>query len=223
MHVAPCCAHQESPATPLCLQPFTDNQSRRVQMFLFFTEWIFFPKYLCWVCFSFFLKQWTTESGKNIIILMKIKIKMCRNEIYPDPLCRHLWYLFSSMTLFSYSLVKCYFEQEGNKKMQQISLGSEARKLARKQSFFSMLLSSGEICFSFCLQLWLISNQRSSFHNSTLHPTHFCYCFDCKSPCSKNCIQRTFTDEQHRFTQLRSRRRFGDAICINLQVMWNFT
>lgn len=34
MHVASCCAHQERPAMPLCLQPFTDNQSRRGQIVL---------------------------------------------------------------------------------------------------------------------------------------------------------------------------------------------
>lgn len=110
-----------------------------------------------------------------------------------------------------------------HKKMQQICLGSGAWKLARKQSYLAILLSFGKICFNFYLQLGLISNQRSSFHNSTLHPTHFWYCFDWESPRGKNCIPRTFTDEQHRFIQMRSRRRFGDVICINLQVMWNLS
>lgn len=31
----------------------------------------------------------TVQSGKNISILIKIETKMCRNEIYPSPLCKH--------------------------------------------------------------------------------------------------------------------------------------
>lgn len=63
------------------------------------------------------------------------------------------------------------------------------------------------------------AQQLPQFHTP---PNFLLRCFDCESPCGKNCIQRTFTDEQHRFTQLRSRRRFGDVICINLQVVWTF-
>lgn len=31
----------------------------------------------------------TVQSGKKMSILMEIETKMCRNEIYPSPLCKH--------------------------------------------------------------------------------------------------------------------------------------
>lgn len=163
---------------------------------------------------------------------MEIENKMCRNEIClsRDPSQTFVQTLHGimhrcgiSFSFFFFTGVVLLCTGRKHKKMQQISLESGARKLARKQSYFTILLSFGGICFDFYLQLWLISNQRSSFHNSTLHPTHFCYCFAWESPRGKNYIPRTFTNEQHRFTQLRSRRRFGDVICINLQVMWNLS
>lgn len=131
---------------------------------------------------------------------------MCRNEIYSNPLCSRFMESCTDVE-YLFPLIDGVFILTGrvlqttgkkHKKMRQISLGSGAKKVAHTQSDFTLLLSFwGDLLRFVNLQLWLISNQGSSLHSSTLHPTRFCDCFDWESPRSKNYVPRTFTDEQH--------------------------